>query len=93
MSYGLQIFKANGALGFSSDEVTWNQIDLLYCPGNTATYRYYPALVGREGLGVQILISPPPLNRKAIAHNVTISGGNVSVSGGSENAYILVLMR
>ena len=93
MSFGLGVFRSNGALAFSSDDVTWNQVDMLYCPGGSTTCRTYSMLAGREVLAVQVMIDPPPLNRRAIAHTVSISGNNVTVSGGSEAAYVIILMR
>ncbi len=93
MSFGLGVFRSNGALAFSSDDVTWNQVDMLYCPGGSTTYRTYSMLAGREVLAVQVMIDPPPLNRRAIAHTVSVSGNNVTISGGSEAAYVIILMR
>lgn len=93
MSFGLGVFRANGALAFSSDDVTWNQVDMLYCPGGSTTHRTYGMLAGREVLAVQVMIDPPPLNRRAIAHTVSVSGTNVTISGGSEAAYVIILMR
>lgn len=93
MSFGLGVFRSNGALAFSSDDVTWNQVDMLYCPGGSTTYRTYGMLAGREVLAVQVMIDPPPLNRRAIAHTVSVSGTNVTISGGSEAAYVIILMR
>jgi|APCry4251928276_1046603.scaffolds.fasta_scaffold150449_2 hypothetical protein len=93
MSFGLGVFRSNGALAFSSDDVTWNQVDMLYCPGGSTTNRTYSMLAGREVLAVQVMIDPPPLNRRAIAHTVSVSGNNVTVSGGSEAAYVIILMR
>lgn len=93
MSFGLGVFRSNGALAFSSDDVTWNQVDMLHCPGGSTTNRTYSMLAGREVLAVQVMIDPPPLNRRAIAHTVSVSGNNVTVSGGSEAAYVIILMR
>jgi hypothetical protein len=91
--YGLNTFKSDGSLAYSTDDVTWNQVDFFsVSAGGSASYSY-PVLSGREVLTAQILIDAPPTTRKAIAHTVTVSGTTVSASGGSENAYILVLMR
>lgn len=93
MSFGLGVFRANGALCFSSADVTWNQVDFVLCPGGGSVTKNYPVLSGRETLAVQVMIDPPPLTRRAIAHTVTFNGTNVSISGGSESAYIIILMR
>lgn len=93
MTYGMEIYKASGLLAYSSNDVTWNQVDFFLVPGGGSVAMDYPALQGRESLAVQMMIDPPPIDRRAIAHNITISGTTVLVSGGSENIYVLVLMR
>lgn len=93
MTFGLGVFKAGGALAFSSADVTWNQVDFLYVPGYGSVVQEYPVLAGREVLTVQMMIDPPPIDRKAIAHTISVSGNIVTVAGGSENTYVLVLMR
>lgn len=93
MTYGLELFHSNANLAYSSDDVTWNQVDFLYVPADGSVSVNYPILEGRTVLTVQMFINPPPNDRKATAHTVTVSGINVSVSGGTEAAYILVVMR
>jgi hypothetical protein len=93
MTFGLEIFKANGGLGYSTADVTWNQVDFFYVAANGSETRTLPALSGRQVLAVQSFINPPPNDRKALAHNVVVSGTTVTASGGTEAAYILVLMR
>jgi len=91
--YGLNTFKANGSLSYSTDDVTWNQVDFFMVSGGGSASYTYPILSGREVLTAQMLINAPPFTRRALAHTITVSGTTVSVSGGSEDAYILVLMR
>lgn len=93
MTFGLGVFKAAGSLAYSSADVTWNQVDMLYVPRGGDVWKNYPVLAGREVLCTQMMINPPPIDRKAMAHTVTVSGTSVHVSGGSENTYVLVLMR
>lgn len=93
MAFGLNVSKASGVLVYSSADVTWNQVDSFLVGGGQTVTKTYSVLVGREFLAAQMLVDPPPLNRKAIAHTITRSNGQVTVSGGSERAYILVLMR
>lgn len=93
MSFGLELDNAAGNLVYSSTDVTWNQVDFFKVAGYGSESKTLPALAGRQVLTVQSFINPPPNDRKATAHTVTVSGTTVSVSGGSEAAYILVLMR
>lgn len=93
MSHGLNIYHSTGNLTFSTDDVTWNQVDFFYVGGYSSASNDYPVLSGRTVLIVQMFINPPPTDRRAIAHTVSVSGTNVSVSGGTEAEYILVLMK
>ena len=93
MNFGMQLLKASGAVAYDSSSVTWNQVDFMFAPANGSVSGYFPVLAGREVLCVQIMIDAPPLNRRAIAHTIVVNKQNVTASGGSENAYILVLMR
>lgn len=93
MTFGMGIYSAAGALTYSSTDVTWNQVDFLNVPRGGDVWMDYPVLAGREVLTMQMMIDPPPIDRKAIAHTITVSGTVVHIAGGSENTYVLVLMR
>jgi len=93
MTFGMQIFNGAGGLNYSTTDVTWNQVDMFTVPGGSSVTRTFPALQGREVLTAQVMINPPPLNRRAIAHTISVNGTRVTVSGGSEDSYVLVLMR
>ena len=92
-TYGLNVFNTNGSLGYSSDDITWNQVDLFYVGSYGSVTNTYSVLSNREARAIQILINAPALDRKSIAHTISIIGNTVTVSGGSEEAYIVVLMR
>jgi len=93
MSYGLEIFASNGVSVYDSDDVTWNQVAFFSVNGGGSASNSYSVLSGRDVLVQQVQINAPPLTRKALSHTISVSGTTVSVSGGSENAYILVLMK
>lgn len=95
MSTGIEIRDQFGTLTYSTDDVTWNQLDFFYAPANTTVTNVYPILSGREFLAYQVMIDPPPLDRKAIAHTITRRTDQITieVSGGSENTFVLLLMR
>lgn len=99
MAYGLEVYNGFGNLSYSSTDVTWNQVDyftVTALPSPQSVTKTYPVIIGKEVLILQLLIDAPPTNRRALAHTITKETGNtgtVTVSGGSENALILVLMR
>lgn len=94
MSMGMQVLNPDGTLAYTTDDVTWNQVDFFYQPAYTDVTNTYAVLVGRESLVSQFFIDPPPSDRRAVAHNVSVgSNGSVRVWGGSVGAYIIVMMR
>ena len=93
MSYGLNVYRSSGALGFSSADVTWNQVDSFQVNGGASVSNTYGVLANRTVLTVQMMIDPPSTSAKSIAHTVSQSGNTISVSGGNQNTHILVLMQ
>lgn len=93
MTFGLNVMNEVNGLTYSSADVTWNQVDFFKVNADSSASHVYPALSGKEVLTVQMFIDPPPTDKKATAHTVTVSGTTVSASGGTVASNILVLMR
>ncbi|MBK5942702.1 hypothetical protein [Halorhodospira halophila] len=93
--FGLETRREGGVLAYSTQDVTWNQVALLTVPGGASQSITRPVLIGREVRVAQVFINPPPTDRKAVAHDVSVdsSSGQVDIGGGSEDELILVLMR
>lgn len=95
-TFGLKIYKADGAtVIYDSSSVTWNQVAQIYVGGNSSGSWNYPTLIGKEILVIQMLINQPVVTRRCVSHTIISDNttGNISISGGSESAYFLVLMR
>ena len=92
-THGIEIRNAAGTVTFTSTDVTWNQVDAVYVPGGTTITKSYPVLRNRDVLVTQMMINPPPIDRRAIAHTITVQGTTVTIGGGTEDSYGLVLMR
>lgn len=93
MANGMEIFNSSGNSVYSSTDITWNQVAAFQVNGGSSSSVSYPALSGRTVEVVQMFINPPPTDRKALAHTISVSGTTVSVSGGNETVFILVLMQ
>jgi hypothetical protein len=107
-THGLAVYNSSQELIYSSADVTWNQVDYFEVTASvngSFVVKNYTTIIGKEVLVLQILIDAPPTTRRAIAHTITynntgaynsatgLGGGSVKVTGGSEKAFILVLMR
>lgn len=93
MAFGFKLWDPSGTLRFDSTDVTWNQVDFFQVNANATVTRTYSQISGNSVAVGQIMIDPPLGTRKAVAHDVTVSGTTVTISGGSENVYILVLVK
>lgn len=109
MSYGLAIYRSNGSLAFSSESVTWTQIDYIYVPAGTTINNTYSILQDKQVMIIQILQDNVGAYTRNTSNNIYVSGilyttsevaagyynGNnvVTVVGGNVNAYVMVLMR
>jgi hypothetical protein len=93
MSFGLELHDVHGHLSYSSTDVTWNQVDFFDVAAGGSVVRDYPLLAGKEVLLVQLFVNAPPSDRRAYAHTLSQSGTTITASGGSEEAYVMVLMR
>jgi len=91
--FGVNIMSGTGRLIYSTAVVTWNQVDFFYLPGGQTFSKFYQVLVGKEVLVTQLFVNPPPLDRAAVAYTISSSNGTVTLSGGSEAVFVLVLMR
>ena len=95
MSYGFRMWGADGSIQYDSASVTWNQVDFYSVSAGSSDTRTFSSLSGKEVKVGLFFIDPPLLTRKATSHTATLSNNNstISISGGSEAMYILVLMR
>lgn len=94
LEQGLVIYDVNGTLRYTSEDVTWNQVDFFRLEANSTVTKTYSVLQGKSVQVSQVMIDRPPADRRATAYTytrpdettITFSGGNVAV-------YLLVLMK
>ena len=95
MSYGLSIFKADGSLGFSTADITWQFLDQFVVSANTSFSHNYTEASGLEIIVQRQLYNAPPNSQEDYVPNVTVSGTTVSVapqSGLSSSKCIIIVM-
>ena len=93
IDHGLEIYRWDGGIVYTSTDVTWNQIGIIDCPANTSVSRSFPAASGLSLATQQFLVNNVPDNQEGYSHTVTISGTTVSVSGGNQQTIVMVLGR
>lgn len=97
MAYGLQVFDEHGHLSFSTEDITWMQIDQFVVNANQTVSNNYPIISGMTIITQMQLINDVPDNQEGYAPEVTVSGTTVTVapySGQtSEQVIIMVLAQ
>ena len=80
MSYGLSVFKADGSLGFSTADVTWQTLDQFTVNANASVSNSYSEASGMTIIAQRQMVNVPPNSQEDYVPNVTINGTTVSVS-------------
>ena len=80
MSYGLSVFKADGSLGFSTADVTWQTLDQFTVAANASVSNTYNEASGLTIIAQRQLVNVPPNSQEDFVPNVTVSGTTVSVA-------------
>ena len=97
MSYGISIFKADGSLGFSTADITWQFLDQFVVSANTSFSHNYTEASGLEIIVQRQLYDAPPNSQEDYVPNATVSGTTVSISPqsglSSSKCLVIVLAR
>ena len=80
MSYGLSIFKADGSLGFSTADITWQTLDQFTVAANASVSNTYNEASGMDIIVQRQLVNVPPNSQEDYVPNVSVSGTTVSVA-------------
>ena len=80
MAHGLNVYKADGSLGFSTADVTWQTLDQFTVASNATVANTYSEAAGMTVIAQRQLVNVPPSSQEDYAPNVTISGTTVTVA-------------
>lgn len=79
MSYGLEVYKADGTLVYSTDSVTWMQVDSFAVSKNQTKTKYYTEFSGWTIKVFIELINQPPDAQEHYSPTYSISGTTVTI--------------
>ena len=80
MAHGLNVYKADGSLGFSTADVTWQTLDQFTVAANASVSNTYSEASGFTIIAQRQLVNVPPDSQEDYAPNVTINSTTVSVA-------------
>ena len=80
MSYGLSVFKADGSLGFSTADVTWQTVAQFTVAANATVANTYSEAAGMTVIVQRQLVNVPPSAQEDYVPNVTISNNSQTIT-------------
>ena len=80
MSYGLSVFKADGSLGFSTADVTWQTVAQFTVAANASVSNTYSEAAGMTVIAQRQLVNVPPNSQEDFVPNVTVSNNSQTIS-------------
>lgn len=80
MSYGLNVYKANGSLGFSTADVTWQTVAQFTVAANATVSNTYSEAAGMTVIAQRQLVNVPPSSQEDYAPNVTVSNNSQTIT-------------
>lgn len=80
MSYGLSVFKADGSLGFSTADVTWQTVAQFTVAANATVSNTYSEAAGMTVIVQRQLVNVPPAAQEDYVPNVTVSNNSQTIT-------------
>jgi hypothetical protein len=80
MAYGLSVFKADGSLGFSTADITWQTVAQFTVAANATVANTYSEIAGMTVIAQRQLVNVPPNSQEDYAPNVTISNNSQTIT-------------
>jgi len=80
MSYGLSVFKADGSLGFSTADVTWQTVAQFTVAANATVANTYSEAAGMTVIAQRQLVNVPPNSQEDYIPNVVVSNNSQTIT-------------
>ncbi len=80
MSYGLNVYRSDGTLGFSTADVTWQTVAQFTVAANATVSNTYSEAAGMTVIAQRQLVNVPPSSQEDYAPNVTVSNNSQTIT-------------
>ncbi len=71
MSYGLNVYKADGSLGFSTADITWQTVAQFTVAANATVANTYSEIAGMTVIAQRQLVNVPPNAQEDYNYSLT----------------------
>jgi hypothetical protein len=93
MAHGLSVFKADGSLGFSTADITWQTVAQFTVAANATVANTYSEAAGMTVIAQRQLVNVPPSAQEDYVPNVVVSNSQtitVSPQSGLSSAQCII---
>jgi hypothetical protein len=80
VSYGLSVFKADGSLGFSTADITWQTVAQFTVSANATVANTYSEIAGMTVIAQRQLVNVPPAAQEDYIPNVVVSNNSQTIT-------------
>ena len=80
MAHGLSVFKADGSLGFSTADITWQTVAQFTVAANATVVNTYSEAAGLTVIAQRQLVNVPPSAQEDYAPNVAVSNNSQTIT-------------
>ena len=80
MSYGLNVYRSDGTLGFSTADVTWQTVAQFIVAANATVSNTYSEAAGMTVIAQSQLVNVPPSAQEDYAPNVVVSNNSQTIT-------------
>ena len=80
MSFGLNVYKADGSLGFSTADITWQTIAQFTVAANATVANTYSEIAGMTVIAQRQLVNVPPDSQEDYVPNVAVSNNSQTIT-------------
>ena len=80
MSHGLNVYKSDGSLGFSTADITWQTVAQFTVAANTTVTNTYSEAAGMNVIVQRQLVNVPPDAQEDYVPNVAVSNNSQTIT-------------
>jgi hypothetical protein len=80
VSYGLNVYRSDGTLGFSTADITWQTVAQFTVAANATVSNTYSEAAGMNIIAQRQLVNVPPNSQEDYIPNVTVSNNSQTIT-------------
>jgi len=80
MSHGLNVYKSDGSLGFSTADVTWQTVAQFTVAANATVANTYSEIAGMTVIAQRQVVNVPPDSQEDYVPNVVVSNNSQTIT-------------